>query len=276
MTDHRPILIAPASGKTGRRIAQRLESRGVPVRPAGRTTTPPFDWDRPETWRGALEGARSAYLAYVPDLAVPGADETVAAVGRCAVDAGLERVVLLSGRGEPGAAAAEHALAATGIPLTVLRCSWFAQNFSEAFLRDGVLAGEVALPVDGVPEPFVDADDVADAAVAVMLDDRHVHATYELTGPEALTFAQAAEQLSAACDRTVAFVPLSLEQFSAVMSAAGEPPEVIDLMSHLFTEVLDGRNASPRAGVAEILGRPPRRFAQYAEEAARAGAWSGP
>jgi uncharacterized protein YbjT (DUF2867 family) len=274
MTDSRPILVAPASGKTGRRVADRLEARGVPVRRGGRFTAPPFDWELPETWPLALDGVRAAYLAYVPDLAVPGADRAAAAAARCAAQAGVERLVLLSGRGEPGAAAAARAVAATGIPLTVLRCSWFAQNFTEAFLRDGVLAGEIALPAGDVPEPFVDLDDVADAAVAALLDSRHAGATYELTGPEALTFAEVARILGEVSGREIAFRPLTIGQFRDALAGEGAPPDVIWLMTHLFTEVLDGRNARPQDGVRELLGRRPRAFAGFAAAAAAAGAWS--
>jgi uncharacterized protein YbjT (DUF2867 family) len=269
------VLVTSGAGKTGRRVAERLRSRGVAVRSGSRTTTPAFDWDDASTWDAALRGCTAAYLAYVPDLAVPGAAETVAAFAARAAAAGVERLVLLSGRGETEAQRAEELVRAVGVPCTVVRASWFAQNFSESFFLDPVLRGELALPVaDGVREPFVDLDDVADVAVAALTEDGHAGATYVVTGPEALTFDEAVAALAAATGRPIAFVPIGLDAFTAALAADGTPPEVVGLLAYLFTEVLDGRNATPADGVQQALGRPPRSFAAFARDAAAAGAFS--
>lgn len=276
MTDNRPILVVPATGKTGRRVAARLDARGVPVRRASRTGpgAVALDWDDPSSWAPALDGARAAYAAYVPDLAIPGADAVLGAFAAAARSAGLERLVLLSGRGEPGALAAEHAAARGGIPLTVVRCSWFAQNFTESFLRDAVLAGELRLPVADVPEPFVDADDIAEVAVAALLGPGHEGEVYELTGPQALTFAEVADAITAASGRQVAFRSVTADAFADGLAADDVPPEVAQLLLHLFCEVLDGRNAATADGVQRALGRAPRPFAAFAADAAAAGAWT--
>lgn len=268
-------LVTGGTGTTGGRVAHRLRVRGVPVRVASRSSACRLDWADPGSWDAALAGASAVYLAYAPDLAVPGSDDVLAAFTDRAARAGVGRVVLLSGRGEPAAQRAEQAVreAATGAGLdwTVVRCSWFVQNFTEGQFADAVLAGELALPVDGVVEPFVDADDIAEVAVAALLDDGHAGRTYELTGPRALSFGAAVAEIAAATGRPVVFRSLPLEEFTGAMAGAGAPPEVVELMIHLFTEVLDGRNAAPADGVQQALGRPATDFADAVRRSALVG-----
>jgi uncharacterized protein YbjT (DUF2867 family) len=268
-------LVVGGTGKTGRRVVQRLRARALPVRPGSRQSDPPFHWDDRATWGPALLGATSAYVSFYPDLAVPGAAATVGAFAELAVESGVRRLVLLSGRGEEEALRTERAVQEAGGGWTVVRCSWFSQNFSESFLLEPVLAGEVALPVDGVQEPFVDAEDVADVAVAALTDDRHAGQLYELTGPQLLRFSDAVEEIARASGRPVRFVPVSVAQYASAMAEFGLPSDVASLMTYLFTEVLDGRNAQLADGVQRALGREPRDFRDYARRTAAAGVWAG-
>jgi uncharacterized protein YbjT (DUF2867 family) len=268
-----PILVIGGTGKTGRRVAARLQQRGLPVRIGSRNGTPPFDWEDRSTWAPALHGARAAYVSFYPDIAVPGAPEEIAELARVALAGGTRRLVLLSGRGEEEAERAEQELIASGADWTIVRCSWFSQNFSEDYFRDHVMAGELALPVGDVPEPFVDADDIADVAVAALTDDRHIGELYELTGPRLLTFADAAGEIGAAAGRDVRVAAVSEQEFADGLGHHGVPADVISLLRYLFAVVLDGRNASLADGVQRALGRPPRDFREYAAAAAAAGAW---
>ena len=267
------ILVLGGTGKTGRRVAARLRERGRLVRVGSRSGEPPFDWNAPATWASALRGAEAAYLAYYPDVAVPGAAETVGAFADLAVQSGVQRLVLLSGRGETEALRAEQAVQAAGACWTVVRCSWFSQNFSEGVLLDPVLSGEVALPVDGVPEPFVDAEDIADVAVAALIDNGHFDRVYELTGPRSLRFREAVDEIAAASGRPVRFVPVTLDEYSKALRRENVPEEVVAALRYLFTEVLDGRNALPADGVQRALGRHPRDFRDFARGAASSGVW---
>jgi uncharacterized protein YbjT (DUF2867 family) len=274
MTNHAPILITGGTGKTGRRIAHLLAARDIPVRIGSRAGAPPFDWERRATWAPVLDGARAAYIAFHPDVALPGAAETVAAFAEQAVAAGAERLVLLSGRGEEEAQRAERAVRAVAPAATIIRSSWFAQNFSEDFLLEDILGGTVALPVDGVREPFVDADDIAQVAVAALTEDRHAGELYELTGPRLLTFQEAVAEIGSAAGRELRFVAVRPEDYRAALDAQDLPAEVAGLVMYLFREVLDGRNEHLTDGVRRALGREPRDFRDYAAGAAASGVWN--
>jgi uncharacterized protein YbjT (DUF2867 family) len=267
-----PILIIGGTGKTGVRVNARLRARGIATKPVSRSTASPFDWARPETWAAALDGVSRAYVTCQPDLAVEGAANAVAELSGRARQKGLEHVVLLSGRNEPGAQRAEAALQASGVVWTNVHASWFNQNFSKGYLTDGVLAGEIALPAGAVLEPFVDADDIADVVVAALTDERHANKLYEVTGPRALTFAEAVAEIATAARRPIRYTQISPEAFAG-MRQAGVRDDVISLLDDLFTVVLDGRNSQVKLGVEEALGRAARDFADYARATAATGVW---
>jgi uncharacterized protein YbjT (DUF2867 family) len=214
------------------------------------------------------------YVSYFNDLALPGAVEAVGSFAERAVQSGVPRLVLLAARGEPEAVLAEQAVRASGADLTILRSAWFMQNFSEDFLLEPVRSGEVALPDGDTPEPFVDADDIADVAVAALTEEGHVGRLYEITGPQPLTFSKAVDELAKASGRVIGYVPVSLEHYAAAAREEGIPPEFVELVTYLFSEVLDGRNAEVADGIQRALGREPRDFAHYARGTATTGVWA--
>ena len=266
-------LVLGGTGKTGRRVVQRLTALDEPVRIGSRSGGLPFDWEDPATWAPALTGVKAAYVSYYPDLAAPGAAEAIGSFAEMAVNSGTRRLVMLSGRGEDEAVACEKALAESGADWTVLRCSWFDQNFSEGYLLGPVLSGHVVLPVPAVGEPFVDADDIADVAAAVLIQAGHAGQAYELTGPRLLTFADAVAEIAAAAGRPIGYTAVPAADYAEAMAAEGVPGEVIELLTYLFTTVLDGRNAHLGNGIRQVLARPARDFANYARDAAATGIW---
>lgn len=267
------VLIVGGAGKTGGRVHARLTARGLGSRLASRSSPVPFDWDRPDGWAAALHGVARAYVTFQPDLAVDGAAAAIGRLAGIARTKGLQQIVLLSGRGEPGAQAAEAALQASGVPWTIVRASWFDQNFSEGYLLDGVLAGEVALPAGEVREPFIDIDDIADVVTAALTDPRHLGRLYEVTGPQALTFAEAVAEIARAVGRPIRYSRVTPDAFAASLRDAGLTEDLVALLDELFTVVLDGRNSGVIDGVERALGRPPRSFADYARSAAATGVW---
>ena len=272
-TNEGMTLVLGGTGKTGRRVVQRLAERGIPIRIGSRSGEPAFDWTDPSTWAPALRDVRSAYVTFYPDLAVPGASEKIGELARLAVKKGVRRLVLLSGRGEEGAFLGEKAVQESGAEWTIVRSTWFSQNFSEGAFLDQVRSGEVALPAGSVKEPFVDAEDIADVAVAALTEDRHRGEVYELTGPRLLTFAEATEEIATAAARQIRYVQISVEQYASLLAQLEVPADLASLVTYLFTEVLDGRNARLTDGVERALGRRPRDFRDYARAAAATGVW---
>ena len=276
MTDHTRALtlVLGGTGKTGRRVVQRLTAQGEPVRIGSRSGGVPFDWENPATWAPALTGVNAAYMSYYPDLVAPGAAEAIGSFAEMAVNSGTRRLVMLSGRGEDEAVACEKALADSGADWTVLRCSWFDQNFSEGYLLEPVMSGHVFLPAGPAGEPFLDADDIADVAAAVLTQAGHTGQVYELTGPRLLTFADAVAEIAAATGRPIGYTAVPAADYAEALAAEGVPAEVIELLTYLFTTVLDGRNAQLGDGIRQVLGRPARDFADYARDAAGTGIWN--
>ena len=257
MNTQTTIAVIGATGKTGRRIADRLEGDGHDVRRLARGTVPAFDWTRPHGWAAALTGVSRLYISYVPDLAAPGSTDAIREIVDVARTVGVDRLVLLSGRGEGAAQAAEDVVLSSGIASTIVRASWFSQNFTEGMLAESVAGGYVMIPAGGRREPFVDVDDVADVAVAALTEDGHQGRVYEVTGPELLGFADAVELLTEHYGHPVTYLPVELAEFHAAITEAIGPDEA-DLLTELCREVFDGRNESLADGVQEALGRAPR------------------
>jgi len=268
------ILVLGGTGKTGRRIAEKLNRLGHNVRIGSRSAATPFDWLDQNTWLPVLQDINSVYISYQPDLAVPGAVETVKAFADLAVSCGVQKLVLLSGRGEEEAERSEQVIKASGVNWTILRASWFAQNFSESFLLDAVLSGEIALPVADIGEPFIDVDDIADVAVAALTQTGHAGQLYELSGPRLLTFADIADEIATASGRPVRFVQTTAQQYEETLKQHGIDEDFMALVMYLLTSVLDGRNAYVTDGVQRALGREPRDFSDYARDTAKTGVWA--
>ena len=263
-------LVLGGTGKTGRRVAARLEAMGHDVRIGSRSSVPTFDWDNEKSWNESLKSVTSVYITYAPDLAMPGAKDAIQAFVDLAKRRGVKRLVLLSGRGEEEAQACERIVVSAGLEWTIVRSSWFNQNFSEGAFVDMVLNRVITLPAGDQVEPFVDADDIADVAVAALTEDHHNGQVYEVTGPRLMTIADVAADLSRATGREINYVDVPHEGFVAEV---GAPRDVVWMLDYLFSTVLDGRNAHLTDGIQRALGRPARDFADYARDVAATGAW---
>ncbi|MEJ7646145.1 MAG: NAD(P)H-binding protein [Chryseolinea sp.] len=270
------ILVLGGTGKTGARIVERFKQRGVAVRVGSRSAAPKFDWEDSNTWKDVLRGIKSVYISFQPDLAVHGAVEAVASFTKLAVSSGVERLVLLSGRGEEEALESEQVVMKSGVKWTIIRSSWFNQNFSEGFFLEPIREGHVALPIKEVGEPFIDVSDIADIAVAALTDDKHHGQLYDVTGGRLLTFRQAMQEISNATGNPIEFQQISMDEYVTGMANAGVPSDYISLAKYLFEVVLDGRNESLSDGVERALGRKPRDFSEYAREVAATAAWKKP
>lgn len=268
-----PILIVGKNGKTGSRVNQLLQGLGYSTRAVSRSSTPSFDWEDQSTWQAVLESTRSAYITFQPDLAIPSAKQTIQDFVNLAKELGLKHLVLLSGRGEDGAKKAEQVLQNSGLTWNIIRASWFAQNFSESFMLEGILSGHLALPAGDIVEPFVDVDDIAEVAVAALTRPELNNRLFEVTGPRAITFADCVKEISNAAGYPVKYTTIPIDTFIGSLAEQGIPEEMQWLLRELFTEVLDGRNSPVMTGVEEALGRPANDFKDYIHKVTYTGNW---
>jgi uncharacterized protein YbjT (DUF2867 family) len=273
--ESKKILILGGNGKTGRRVAQLLNSvNGVEVRLGSRSENPSFDWERPETWLEAIKGIDTAYITFQPDLAIPTAPETIRQFTELAAQNGIQKMVLLSGRGEKEAQVCEEIVKSTAKKWTIVRASWFNQNFSESIFLEPILSGFVALPKANIPEPFTDADDIAAVVAEALLNEKHNGKTYELTGPRLLNFEQAIAEIAEITGRKIVFQSLSLEQYIDMLRQYQVTEDVIWLVNYLFSEVLDGRNSTVTNDIEKVLGRKATDFTDYVLKTVQTGIWN--
>jgi uncharacterized protein YbjT (DUF2867 family) len=268
-----PVLVLGGTGTVGRRVVAHLERAGVAVRAAGRHTQPPFDWTAPASWQDVLAGTERLFLLLPDETALP-----VGFLDRAAA-AGVRRIVLLSDRavdvmGVTRLQEAERAVRASVLDWTILRCDWFDQDF-ETFLRDGVLAGHLRLPVGDARQGFVDADDIAAVSAALLTTDDRLGRVLELTGPEMLSFRDAVDTIGAVLGRTVTFDGTAVGYREQMMDA-GLPREVLDDLVDAFAALEARGDTAPTGTVEDVLGRPARSFAEYAADAATRGVWDRP
>ncbi len=266
-------LIIGKNGKTGSRVEALLQRAGRETRAVSRCTLPAFDWGEPGAWSEVMAGCDSAYVCFQPDLAIPAAEGAIAEFIRQARNAGIRHLVLLSGRGEEGAERAERLVMNSGLRWNVVRASWFVQNFSEGFLIEGVISGQLALPAGDIPEPFIDVDDIAEVAAACLTKPELGNRLFEVTGPELLSFRGCVEILAEVLQKPIEFLPISIDEFLGGLGQVGLSEAELWLMNELFAVVMDGRNSRVANGVDDALGRRPRTFREYAEKAAASGAW---
>ncbi|MDX3853681.1 NAD(P)H-binding protein [Streptomyces sp. AK02-01A] len=275
-SEHGLVLVIGGTGKTGRHVVTELRRLGADVRVAARSTPARFDWFDESTWEAAVSGARRAYLV---DAQNEHAAERMRAFAPFAVERGVERLVLLSARGwassgDPELLATENALKDSGGAWTILRPTWFMQGFTEDdTLRAPVRSGELRLPSGDGLEPFIDAEDIAAVAAAVLTREGHEGSVYELSGPRALSMGEAVDTIAEATGRAIRYVPVSEEEYVAGLTADGVPPGQARFIAELFGWIRDGEDAHLSDGVQRILGRAPRDFAEFAKRAAAAGAW---
>ncbi|MGW3665367.1 NmrA family NAD(P)-binding protein [Streptomyces sp. NPDC005141] len=271
-TRNMTVLVTGATGRTGSRVAQAARAAGLTVRAGSRGEG--FDWEDASTWAGALRGADAAYLVYPTDVGSPAAAEAVGALAREAVGLGVRRLVLLSSRGEDRARPTEEALRTSGADWTIVRAAWFAQNFSEGPLVEGLRHGELVFPAGEVREPFIDVRDIADVVVAALTGgDRYTGRELAITGPRLLTFREAVAEISRVTGEELVYTPVTARQYGDTLAGFGVPAGEVAFLVDLFESLLDGRNSHLSDGVREILGRAPRDFTDFAREAGAAGVW---
>ena len=268
------FLVIGGTGKTGRKVVEGLQKRHQKVRIGSRQSEPPFEWRNPNGWASVLKDIDNMYIVYYPDLAVPGAFEAIQQLMEVARQTGVKKAVLLSGKGEQEAERCEQVVAQSGLDYTLVRASWFSQNFSESFLLDPILAGQVALPMPEAKIPFVDTTDIAEVVVEALIDEAHNGKTYHITGPRSLSFEEAIQEIASGIGREIKFQSVSLEEYHEMMTAAGLPADYIWLFDYLFREVLSKpSNQDVCHDVERVLGRKATDFREFVQQTVKTGRW---
>ena len=269
------ILVIGGTGKTGRRVVEKLNQQNQNVRIGTRSSSPAFDWNDSSTYVNALKGMDKAYIVYHPDLAIPGAKEAIRLLAKVAKNEGVKKVVLLSGKGEREAELCEQIVMHSGMEYTIVRASWFMQNFSESFFLDPILSGHVELPKSEAKVPYVHTDDIASVVVEALLHDAHNGQIYQLTGPGTLTFPEVIDAIAKVSGREIRYTPCSLKQYIESLEGLSVSDDYIWLLDYLFSNVLDapGNNVVTE-DVEKVLGRKPIDFNAYAEETVKTGVWN--
>lgn len=257
------FLVIGANGKTGSRVSSLLQGKSLPVKRASRSSKICFDWQDKSNWADVLRDVEAMYVSYFPDLSSPDAQNDLGDLCNIAIKCGVKHCTLLSSRGEPNAQACEELVKSSGMSWTIIRSSWFAQNFSEGLFHHGLQRSLLELPVKEVKEPFIDVDDVAEIAFNSLINSKHRNQLYEVTGPELLSFADVIERHNRIFDKSVTFKQVSFSKFEKNMTCRGFDNNTVSLLKYLFSEVLDGRNEYLSDGVLKALSRPPKSISRF-------------
>jgi uncharacterized protein YbjT (DUF2867 family) len=270
-------LVLGATGKTGSRVANKLLSRGLPVRTAARSGADAhFDWDDPGTYAPALHGVKRVYLLG-PVMRTDFADQVSVFLDQ-AEAAGARHVTYLSAYGT-GSAPPETAMRSVeldllgrpGLTHAILRPAWFMQNFSETFLQP--VGGAIMVPAGDGAEAFVDAEDIAAVATATLADPQaHAGAQYALTGPEALTIAEAAKIISDVSGQAIDYTDIDRDQWVTAAVAGGLPADYGAVLRVLTETIASGHGSRPSSDVEKAAGAAPASFADFARRTAAAWA----
>lgn len=274
------ILVTGASGKTGTALTARLRGAGVSFRAGSRHNDGtaeylPFDWDNEATHGPALAGADRVYL--VAPVGSPTPEAVMVPFLHRALDAGVRRAVLLSSsaipEGGPVLGQVHRAVHALMPEWTVLQPSWFMQNFTEGLHGESIrAAGEIVTATGEGRVAFIDAGDIAEVAFRALTDTAPHNGAYILTGPEALSYADAAAIISEAAGRPIRHRSLSAEALRERLTAAGIPEGYAALLAGLDSAIAQGAEDRLTAAVYALAGRPPKFLQEFARDTARV--WS--
>ncbi|GAA1459895.1 NmrA family NAD(P)-binding protein [Williamsia maris] len=267
------VLVLGSTGTVGSSVSALLAEEGVGARRATRSPRSAgqirFDWFDADTWASALTGTSAVYL-----IAPVGAADPAVVVEpflRAARDAGVRRVVVQSASavsaGDPGLGEI-HTLAEQLVPeWTVLRPSWFMQNFAgESALADGVRRGEIVTATGDGPVAFIDARDIAAVGVRALLDPTPYVGAHVLTGPQALTYTQAAEIITRVTGTPVTHRSVTVDELAAQHVEHGLPAEYAPILAGLDLDIRNGSENRVTDTVERVTGRAPRSFEDFVRE----------
>ena len=268
-------LVTGATGKVGKHVVPLLAERGETVRAASRHPDGEhgvrFDWADDSTWDTALEGAERLFLVAQAEGVTDPTGPVLDLLER-AQQAGVGRVVMLSAMGiqfapdEIPLRRVEKAVQAADVESTLVRPNWFDQNFNESIWLPTVREGRLPAPVGDAEVSFVDTRDIAAVAVEALVADGHAGQEYTVTGPEAITFDEAAAAIAEASGRPVERTHPSDDEFAALVVGGGYPEGYAQMLVGLMQPMKQGANAPVDPAVEQVTGRRARTVAEFARD----------
>ncbi|OWV78151.1 NAD(P)-dependent oxidoreductase [Rhizobium sp. R635] len=272
------ILVLGATGTVGKHVVEGLLAKGETVRAASRAGKPVagaegvvFDYARPETFGPAFEGVDRAHVllasGYVDakGLLLP----VIEAAASRKVKVVFQSVIGVDADDSIPYRQVEIALEKSGTPYVILRPNWFADNF-HTFWKPGIDHDQIALPAAEGKSSFIDARDIAASAIAALTSPAFDGKAFNLTGPEALSYTQAAAILSEAIGKPVAYDAITDEAFIGILTGAGVPADYASFLASIFYPVRQGWTAVVTGDVQTLTGKPPRSLKTYAADYAAA------
>lgn len=265
------VLVTGATGTTGSRVGAFLAERGISTRLATRTPTSPrqvrFDWADTDTHADALRGVTAIYL--IAPIGVADPIPLVEPFLNEALRQGIRRVVALSSsalpEGAPGLGAVHHLIRTTVPEWTVLRPSWFMQNFTgDHLVAHGVRAGEIVTATGDGRVAFIDAGDIAAVAGHALVDETPHNTDHILTGPEALSYADAAAILTQLTGREITHRSVTADEAAGRITAHGVPADFAHQLAALDVAIGNGSEDRVTDVVPAVTGRPARSFRTFA------------
>jgi uncharacterized protein YbjT (DUF2867 family) len=268
------ILVLGATGHVGTPLVAQLVAGGHAVVAASRHATPVagaravrFDYADPSTFAGALDGVSRVFVM------APGGTVDPRTVLMPFLTRAVERRVAIVLQTVLGVDAddsipyrqIELFLEKAGTPLVVLRPNWFADNFHTAWLP-GIKHGVIAVPAGDGRSSFIDVRDIAASAAAALTTERFDGRAFDLTGPAAHGYAEAAELLSRVTGLSIAYTPIDDEALVGMLTGAGVPADYAKFLASIFYPVRQGWTARVTGAVEELTGRAPRSLEVYARD----------
>ncbi|ELE5890431.1 SDR family oxidoreductase [Vibrio fluvialis] len=265
------VLVLGASGHVGQPLVAELLAKGEQVKAASRSGQAfgaaegvVFDFADPTTFDAAFEGVDRAYVM------LPGGYVESKALLEPVIQAAAERNVKVVFQSVLGVDAddsipyrqVEIALENSGVPYVILRPNWFADNF-HTYWKAGIDQGVIGVPAGEGKSSFIDVRDIASSAAAALTTNRFDNQAFNLTGPEALSYAQAAQKISAALGKPVAYQAMEEGAFCDLLKSVGVPADYAEFLTSIFYPVREGWTAGVSDAVATLTGKAPRSLDEY-------------
>jgi uncharacterized protein YbjT (DUF2867 family) len=268
------ILVLGAGGNVGKPLVEALLAKGETVKAASRSgkaaggaTGVVFDVADPATFDRAFEGVDRAFVLL--PTGTTAVRETLVPIIEAAAKRGV-KVVLMTAFGVDADDSipyrqAEIVLQKSGTPYVILRPTWFADNF-HTFWKAGVDHGRIAVPAGDGRTGFIDARDIAASAAVALTTSAHDGKAFNLTGPEALGYADAAAILTEVLGKPVAYTPVDDDTFVGILTGAGVPQDYARFIASIFYPVRQGWTNVVTGDVQTLTGKPPRSLRDYARD----------